>query len=85
MWKNAPDLIFTTKDEKYLGCRTFAKYVLPTRVRSGTHKLNGVVLLSGSGMKKNSGTIPPAYYDVTPTILHILAFRYQRTWTEKCS
>jgi predicted AlkP superfamily phosphohydrolase/phosphomutase len=69
--ENAPDLIFTTKDEKYLGVPNIGKKLFSDSVRSGTHKLNGVLLFSDAGTKRKKFDAV-SIYDVTPTILHIL-------------
>lgn len=74
--KNAPDLIFHTKNFEYsprlyfeFGCD---KLTCPEKVKTGDHKPNGIFLIRGPNIRKNNRLKTKNITDVAPTVLSIL-------------
>ncbi|HLE05084.1 MAG TPA: alkaline phosphatase family protein [Anaerolineales bacterium] len=73
----APDIVFTTLDEAYVGFggHEFASTALmePSPMFNGHHRVEGMISLSGRGVRP--GRLEPSrIVDVAPTILHLLGY-----------
>ncbi len=74
--KNAPDISFIPKDMTYkaIGTTDFTsnRFLEPVYANSGDHRLNGIFIARGPGIKEG-GTLDGARIaQVAPTILHML-------------
>jgi predicted AlkP superfamily phosphohydrolase/phosphomutase len=71
-----PDLIVQTRGWEYMafGHADFGsnKLVEPITGLSGHHRPDGVLILSGAGVKQDAGLEGASIMDLTPTILHAL-------------
>ncbi len=70
-----PDLVFIPKP----GYTTFEEHgfaansvITQSKSVSGTHKLNGIFIMKGDGIKKNTTLQETSIMDVAPTILYLL-------------
>lgn len=72
----APDLIFVPRDwsRQPFGTHEFAshRWLEPCRDRSGTHRLDGLLLLWGPGIRRGVQVERAAIVDVAPTVLALL-------------
>lgn len=72
----APDLIFVPSDwgHQPFGTHEFAshRWLEPCRDRSGTHRLDGLLLLWGPGVRRGVQVEGAAIVDVAPTVLALL-------------
>lgn len=72
----APDLLFFTKDLKYMSWRHFEfgsrKKIKPHPSRTGHHKMDGIFCIEGPGVEKGETLEGLEITDVVPTILHLM-------------
>lgn len=72
----APDLLFFTKDLKYMSWRHFEfgskKKIKAHPSRTGHHKMDGIFHISGPGISEGKELGDLGIADVTPTILNLL-------------
>jgi len=73
----APDIVFATLDEAYVGFggHEFASTALmePSPMFNGHHRAEGMISLAGRGVRPG-GLEPSRIVDVAPTILHLLGY-----------
>jgi hypothetical protein len=74
----APDVLFETRDEQYIGfgMQEFVTNRLaePSPLFSGTHRRAGMVSLSGAPFRKGARLNAHQIVDLAPTILHLLGY-----------
>jgi len=70
-----PDIVFIPKP----GYTTFEEHefaaksvITQTKIISGTHRLNGILIMKGGGIKKSATLQDASIMDVAPTILYLL-------------
>lgn len=72
----APDLIFEPRDwrNQVYGVLDFAlnRWLQPTPDRTGTHRMNGILLMHGPGIRPGALVEGAALWDVAPTILGLM-------------
>lgn len=72
----APDLLFFTKDLKYMSWRHFefgsSKKIKSSPSRTGHHKMDGIFHITGPGISKSKELEGLKIIDVAPTILNLL-------------
>lgn len=72
---DAPDLFFRARDERQMGYGLFKfptnRWISPSD-RSGHHRLEGVLLMRGPGVRAGQRLSPARIVDVAPTILSVL-------------
>ncbi len=71
----APDIVFYDRDMKYIAVRLLEfgsnKLIAPHPLWSGGHKMEGVYIISGQGIKEGQ-KLNASICDIAPTIYHIL-------------
>jgi predicted AlkP superfamily phosphohydrolase/phosphomutase len=73
---DGPDILFVDSKMLYDAHRFFEfasnSLVTPHPVYSGNHKLEGILLCSGSGLRGRGGVTSASINDITPTVLALL-------------
>ncbi|MCP4361666.1 MAG: hypothetical protein GY796_26950 [Chloroflexi bacterium] len=76
--ERAPDILFETRDEQYVGfgIQEFVTNAIaePSPVFSGCHRRAGMVILHGQPFRQGVSLSQQDIMDVTPTILHLLGY-----------
>jgi predicted AlkP superfamily phosphohydrolase/phosphomutase len=76
--ERAPDIIFETHNEQYVGFggQEFTANVImaPSSLFNGCHRQNGMVILSGKMVERGIRMNPHDIIDLAPTILHTLGY-----------
>jgi predicted AlkP superfamily phosphohydrolase/phosphomutase len=76
--ERAPDVIFETHDERYVGFggQEFTANVVmaPSRLFNGCHRRDGMVVLNGRPILPGVQLPPYDIVDLAPTILHLLGY-----------
>jgi predicted AlkP superfamily phosphohydrolase/phosphomutase len=74
--ERAPDIIFDTHDERYVGFGgqefTSNKVMAPSPLFNGCHRRDGMVVLKGPSIRAGVRLAPHDIVDLAPTILHLL-------------
>jgi predicted AlkP superfamily phosphohydrolase/phosphomutase len=74
----APDILFETYDERYVGFGgqefTSNKVMAPSPLFNGCHRRDGMVVLTGPSIRVGVQLAPHDIIDLAPTILHVLGY-----------
>lgn len=73
--EGSPDIVFVTKDLDYVPRGDLGPGPTLTRPRpehGATHRLNGMVILSGEGTRRNQRLEGAAIVDIAPTVLYLM-------------
>jgi predicted AlkP superfamily phosphohydrolase/phosphomutase len=69
---SAPDILFRIRNLSYLLNRSFYFRRLAMRVRTGNHRMEGILIATGRGVRGAATVDGAAVVDLAPTILHAL-------------
>jgi predicted AlkP superfamily phosphohydrolase/phosphomutase len=74
--ERAPDVIFETHDERYVGFggQEFTANVVlaPSRLFSGCHRRDGMMIMTGGPIRTGARVAPHDIIDLAPTIMYLL-------------
>jgi predicted AlkP superfamily phosphohydrolase/phosphomutase len=76
--ERAPDVLFDTQDERYVGFggQEFTANVVmaPSRLFNGCHRRDGMIVLAGQSIRTGVQLSPYDIVDLAPTILYLLGY-----------